>query len=84
MRHPLAYGQGISKEESMPRRLRHSLQENAFHVMNRAVRRTTLFSLHAGLPGLLALCRHFESFKVKVIAYCLCRTTGISFVWRSY
>lgn len=56
----------------MPRRLRHDLQGTAFHVMNRAVRRTTLFAQHADYLKFLVLVREFmERFRVRVIAYCV-------------
>ena len=56
----------------MPRRLRHSLQGTAFHVMNRAVRRTTLFNLHADYRAFLTLVQTtLGRFKIRVIAYCV-------------
>lgn len=54
----------------MPRRLRHSLQGTAFHVMNRAVRRTILFKTAADYDAFLAVVREgLSRYKVKVIAY---------------
>ena len=56
----------------MPRRLRHSLQGAAFHVMNRAVRRTVLFEVARDYDAFLAVvCEGLTRFKVKVISYCV-------------
>ncbi len=56
----------------MPRRLRHTLQGAAFHVMNRAVRCATIFETPNDYDAFLEVAR--ESLKqhpLKVIAYCV-------------
>ena len=54
----------------MPRRLRHGLQGTAFHVMNRAVRRTVLFESVQDYEAFLAVVREtLAIFKIKVIAW---------------
>lgn len=54
----------------MPRRLRHGLQGTVFHVMNRAVRQTTLFEKDADYDAFLKVTAEgLARFKVKVIAF---------------
>jgi REP element-mobilizing transposase RayT len=54
----------------MPRRLRHGLQGTAFHVMNRAVRRTVLFEIARDYDAFLNVVGEgLWKFKVKVVAY---------------
>lgn len=54
----------------MPRRLRHGLQGAAFHVMNRAVRRTVLFKVEKDYDAFFNVVRQgLAKFNVKVIAY---------------
>ena len=54
----------------MPRRLRHGLQGTAFHVMNRAVRRTILFESDQDYEAFLAVAREsLTEFKIRVIAW---------------
>lgn len=54
----------------MPRRLRHGLQGTAFHVMNRAVRRTVLFEVTQDYEAFLEVVGEgLRKYKVKVIAY---------------
>jgi putative transposase len=56
----------------MSRRLRHTLQGAAFHVMNRAVKRSTLFEYSAEYDAFLALVREgLEESLIRIIAYCL-------------
>jgi len=60
----------------MPRRLRHSLRGAAFHVMNRAIRRTTIFQRTSDYQAFLrvvreALDKFDDSFKIGILAYCL-------------
>jgi putative transposase len=56
----------------MPRRLRRSLQGAVFHVMNRAVRRTTLFRIPQDYDAFLAVVRDgLRRAGIKVIAYCV-------------
>jgi putative transposase len=56
----------------MPRRLRHSLQGAAFHVMNRAIQQTVLFRTRADYDAFLAIVREgISKFKVRIIAYCV-------------
>jgi putative transposase len=56
----------------MPRRLRHTLQGAAFHVMNRAVRRTVLFKTKADYRAFVAVtCESLARFRIRVIAYCV-------------
>lgn len=54
----------------MPRRLRHGLQGTAFHVMNRAVRRTILFESDQDYEAFLAVVREsLTEFEIKVIGW---------------
>lgn len=54
----------------MPRRNRHELEGVAFHVMNRAVRGTTLFVTDRDFNAFAAIFRDgFERFKVRVVSY---------------
>jgi len=54
----------------MPRRLRRSLQGAAFHVMNRAVRRTLLFEHGGDYDSFIAVVlESLGRFKVRVIAF---------------
>lgn len=54
----------------MPRRLRHSLQGAVFHVMNRAVRKTILFTSVADYDAFLTVAREgLARFSVEVISY---------------
>jgi putative transposase len=54
----------------MPRRLRHSLQGTAFHVMNRAVRKTLLFLEDADYHAFLRVAAQgIERFKIRVAVY---------------
>lgn len=56
----------------MPRRLRHSLQGTAFHVMNRAVRKTLLFLNEQDYQAFLAVVREgIARYKVRVVVYCV-------------
>ena len=56
----------------MPRRLRRSLQGAAFHVMNRAVRRTVLFRTKADYRAFIAVtCESLARFNITIIAYCV-------------
>jgi putative transposase len=56
----------------MPRRLRRSLQGAVFHVMNRAVRRTVLFTAESDYRAFVAVVREsLARFKIRVIAYCV-------------
>jgi putative transposase len=56
----------------MPRRLRHSLQGTAFHVMNRAVRRTLLCVSAADYNAFLKVAREgLVRYRVRVVAYCV-------------
>lgn len=55
----------------MPRRLRHDLQGTAFHLMNRAVRKTVLFKTAADYDCFMSLaCEGLAKFAVKAMAYC--------------
>lgn len=54
----------------MPRRLRRSLDGAAFHVMNRAVRRTTLFEEAADYEAFIrVVTESLERFKIKIISF---------------
>jgi putative transposase len=54
----------------MPRRLRHGLQGTAFHVMNRAVRKTILFKTVQDYEAFLAVVREsLADFKIKIISW---------------
>ena len=54
----------------MPKRLRHSLQGTAFHVMNRAVRRTLLFRTAADYAAFYKLIgQGLAKFRIRVVAY---------------
>lgn len=54
----------------MPRRLRFSLQGTAFHVMNRAVRRTVLFKVERDYDAFLEIVREgLSEHNIKIIAY---------------
>ena len=56
----------------MSRRLRHGLQGAAFHLMNRAVRRSLLFEYPQEYDAFLVLVREgLEKSLIKIIAYCL-------------
>lgn len=56
----------------MPRRLRHSLQGTAFHVMNRAVRRTLLCTHDADYNAFQKVAREgLGRYKLRVVAYCV-------------
>lgn len=56
----------------MPRRLRHNLQGTVFHVINRAVRRATIFHGSADYIAFLSVVRQgLSRSNVRVIAYCL-------------
>ncbi len=56
----------------MPRRLRHTLQGTVFHVLNRAVRRATLFQNNRDYAAFLTVVREgLARSTVKVIAYCV-------------
>ena len=56
----------------MPRRLRHSLQGTAFHVMNRAVRNTVLFRPTDDYDAFFKVVREgLAKYEVKIIAYCV-------------
>jgi putative transposase len=56
----------------MPRRLRHTLRGTAFHVMNRAVRRTLLCTTSLDYLAFLAVVQEgLRRYKVSVCAYCL-------------
>lgn len=54
----------------MPRRPRHKLRGVAFHVMNRAVRDTTLFDTQRDFEALAEiLCEGLRRFPVEVLSY---------------
>ena len=54
----------------MPRRPRHELEGVAFHVINRAVRGTTLFSTNRDFDAFAAIFREgFERHKISVVSY---------------
>jgi putative transposase len=54
----------------MPRRLRLGLQGMAFHVMNRAVRRTVLFESDRDYQAFLKVVREsLMKYEIKIIAY---------------
>lgn len=56
----------------MPRRLRRSLQGAVFHVMNRAVRGTALFSTRTDYRAFIAVaCQSLARGKIRVLAYCV-------------
>ena len=56
----------------MPRRLRHKLQGTVFHVVNRAVRRATIFHGSFDYVAFLSVVRRgLSRSNVKVIAYCV-------------
>jgi len=56
----------------MPRRIRHGLQGTAFHVMNRAVRRTLLCTSDGDYKEFLAIVSvGLAKYKVRVFAYCV-------------
>ena len=54
----------------MPRRQRFGLQGAAFHVMNRAVRRTILFETHRDYDAFITvLLESLARFKVQIISF---------------
>src|SRR5262245_11969061 len=54
----------------MPRRLRRSLHGQAFHVMNRSVRRTVLFERDLDYEAFIAVVlESLQQFKVSVISF---------------
>ncbi len=56
----------------MPRRLRHTLQGTVFHVLNRAVRRATLFHHDKDYQAFLSVLREgLPRSNVTVVAYCV-------------
>ena len=55
----------------MPKRLRHTLQGTAFHVMNRAVRKTVLFNDAAEYDAFFSVVQEgIGKFRVRPMAYC--------------
>ena len=56
----------------MPRRLRHNLQGTVFHVINRAVRRATIFEGPTDYAAFLKVVREgLSRSSVQIIAYCV-------------
>src|SRR5687767_4701536 len=66
----LALETGFLRRFPMPRRLRLGLQGMAFHVMNRAVRRTVLFESDRDYQAFLKVVREsLMKYEIKIIAY---------------
>jgi putative transposase len=54
----------------MPRRLRHSLRGAAFHVMNRAVRRTILFEKDGDYGAfVVVVLESLKRFKIEIVSF---------------